>query len=93
MSRSYKKHPFQKVGGTSKRAKQWANRTIRRTNKVPSGKAYRKFFNSWDIADWITRWTWQDCLREWEKHPDRFPDHITSVRKLKGYYRKNYLGK
>jgi hypothetical protein len=36
--------------------KRIANRIVRRTLDVPSGKAYRKVFESWDISDWKFRW-------------------------------------
>ena len=54
MSRSYKHHPFctdRKDG-----AKWWknqANRKVRHSLDVPNGKAYRKFYESWEIRDWV----------------------------------------
>ena len=53
MSRSYKKHLYEKQQNT-KGLKKCANRRVRRAKNVPSGKAYKKLFQSWDICDW--RW-------------------------------------
>jgi hypothetical protein len=50
MSRSYKH-----VGGWKDRnpwAKRQANRRVRRTSSIASGKAYRKVFNPWNISDY-----------------------------------------
>lgn len=55
MSRSYRKNwiltdnygsPYKKF------AKRQANKKIRKSKNVPNGKAYRKFFESWDICDY-----------------------------------------
>jgi len=54
MSRSYRK-PYIVCGNGTKYkqyAKKEANRLIRRTRNVPDGKAYRKFFDSWNIDDY-----------------------------------------
>ena len=54
MSRSYKK-----VGGwtdhkspRSKIAKRFANKKVRKTKEISSGRAYKKICNSWDICDY-----------------------------------------
>ncbi len=54
MSRSYRKPIItQSYGGKHRGyAKNQANRLIRRTKDVPNGKAYRRFYNPWDICDW-----------------------------------------
>lgn len=55
MARSYRK-PFVTQGYGSqgrKWSKNQANRRVRRSQDVPSGKAYRKFYDSWNIVDWI----------------------------------------
>lgn len=54
MSRSYRK-PWVVCGnGTrhKKYAKKEANRLIRRTKNIPDGKAYRKFYETWNIDDY-----------------------------------------
>ncbi len=74
MSRSYKKHPISKDNGHSKKEmRTLANRTVRRRlNRqedytIANGKAYRKEFDSWCIADYVTRWTKQEAIDEYEK--------------------------
>jgi len=54
MSRSYRK-PWITCGYGSKYkqyAKNQANRLIRRTKDVPDGKAYRRFYNPYNICDY-----------------------------------------
>ena len=59
MSRSYKKNPFYK--DKSRGMKTVANRKIRRQrNNIPNGKAYQKFFCSYDISDFCFRKTFAE---------------------------------
>lgn len=55
MSRSYRK-PIVTDGYKGSRSKQWnkryANRVICLAQDVPDGKAYKKFFESWNICDY-----------------------------------------
>lgn len=54
MSRSYRK-PISTDGyGTKHRrlSKTAANRRVRKASDLPNGKAYRKWYNPWDICDW-----------------------------------------
>jgi len=54
MSRSYKK-PYVKDGYGSKRKrfrKNYANRVVRNSKNVPDGKAFKKFFCSYNICDY-----------------------------------------
>ena len=55
MSRSYRK-PWVTDGykGSSRRqwAKRYANKKVRHAEDVPNGKAYRKFYESWNICDY-----------------------------------------
>lgn len=54
MSRSYKKTPIVKDNkGGRKAAKKEANRKVRQSKDVPNGKQYRKFYNPWDIYDYV----------------------------------------
>ena len=32
------------------------------------GMSYKRFYNSWDIHDWISRWTKAEAIHKWE-HP------------------------
>ena len=51
MSRSFKKHFILK--DTSQYGKHQANKKVRRAKDVPSGKAYKKVFNPYDVTEWI----------------------------------------
>lgn len=64
MSRSYKKTPIGKdnVGGR-KFAKKQANRKVRKSNGVPSGKQYRKFYETWDIYDYVSHCTLKEFMQ------------------------------
>ena len=83
MSRSRKKTPIVKDNGKGKKtAKSLANRKVRRKlkdldYKIADGKAYRKESESWDIADYVSRWTREDAVKEYEEgrfiDKDRFP--------------------
>jgi hypothetical protein len=50
MARSYKHSPVAKLEN-DKFFKKWANRVVRRRKEVPSGKAYKKLFDSYNICD------------------------------------------
>lgn len=75
MSRSYKKHPVSKDGNkSSKKAKQIANKRIRRNykNELPiKGKGFRKFYNSWEINDYIAYWSKEEAIKDWNDEVGR----------------------
>lgn len=80
MSRSHRHHPIRKDRSGSKGLqfeKRLANKRIRRSVEVPQGKVYRKFYQTWEIHDQISR-----CPKE--EWPDRFPPEDW----YKFYYRK-----
>jgi len=54
MSRSYRKPWCVDGYGTKgkKISKRFANKTVRNADDVPNGKAYRKYFESWNISDY-----------------------------------------
>lgn len=59
MSRSYRKPIITDGYGTKRRraAKTYANRRLRKMMDIPSGKAYRKFTDPWNICDFkIPSW-------------------------------------
>lgn len=59
MARSYRKNLVKTSGyGSSYRrwAKRYANKKIRNSKDVPDGKAFRKFYQSYDIKDWVFRY-------------------------------------
>jgi hypothetical protein len=67
MSRS-RRAPWTVDGyGTNRKryAKNQANRAVRRSEDVPNGKAYRKFYNPWDISDY--RWMEKQGSKWYEK--------------------------
>ena len=64
MSRSYKKHPRVK-DSANKFMKKYANKKVRRAKDIPSGKAYRKVFESWAISDWNWIWTKREAEKDW----------------------------
>lgn len=84
MSRSYKKTPVVK---DNRRSKKWkkalANRTVRRKLNDPEygmadGRAYKKEYESWNIADYVIRWTKEEAIAEYNAannfiDKDRFP--------------------
>lgn len=73
MSRSYRKHPIVKDGGRSKKEdRTLANRIVRRKlnnldYEIADGKAYKKEFESWNIADYISMWTKEEAIKEYER--------------------------
>lgn len=68
MSRSYKKHPFSTDGHahSTKESKRCANSKVRNIKGIYKGKSYKKLFCSYDIHDWILRWTWDEAKKDWE---------------------------
>ena len=50
MSRSFKHVPG--FCDRSKDGKKFANRKIRNTEDVPNGRAFRKFYDPYNICDW-----------------------------------------
>ena len=82
MGKSKKKIPIVKDNGKSKkRDKAIANRIVRSRLKDPdfviaNGNAYKKEFESYNIADYVAYWTKEDAIRyyntnEWVK--DKYP--------------------
>ena len=60
MSRSYKHFPFVKCEKSCKKGKKWANNKVRNIiEEIPNGKAYKKYFCSWDICDYYCTCTWE----------------------------------
>ena len=55
MSRSYKRFPVCKDGGPkwNKFAKRVANKKVRNTRGIPSGRSYKKVYETWNIHDWV----------------------------------------
>lgn len=87
MSRSYKKSPVytDSSPGTTKEKKKFANKRVRNTEDVPNGGAYKKVHESWDIHDYINRWTWEEAKKFWESGEN--PYLTKSYPTLKDFYR------
>lgn len=66
MSRSFKKHPFitDNKSGTTKKQKRFSNKRIRNQEDLPNGGAFKKVSETYNIHDFIRRWTWQEA-KEW----------------------------
>ena len=76
MSRSFKKTPIYKDGGYQSDGKRIANRKVRRapndTFSTVKRKLYKKIYETWDINDYVIRWTRRDAekigrRKEWER--------------------------
>lgn len=52
MSRSFKKHPGWTDNSDAKTDKRLANKRVRKHLDIPSGNAYKKLYETWDIHDW-----------------------------------------
>ncbi len=91
MSRSYKRVPCCK--DHNKGAKQYANRYVRRKYlEVPSGKAYKKLFSSWDICDYKFLYSFCDYKNNFEMyshiHHKKYSDRELYKRWYKYYKMK-----
>ncbi|MDE5570181.1 MAG: hypothetical protein K2J47_01355 [Ruminococcus sp.] len=95
MSRSYK---FRKTGkivffkeSNSKFGKKSASSAVRRAEDVPNGKAYKKFFCSYDICDY--RWSEPkynayEFRLKWESRDDNLFTCFSYCHNWKKAYRK-----
>jgi len=65
MSRSYRKpYVVDGYGGKHKPyAKRQANKRIRRSEGVPDGKQYRKFYETWNIRDYKSYYVQKPYVR------------------------------
>ena len=67
MSHSYKKNPIVKDNGKGKKdSKRIANHKVRRNKYIPlTGGNYKKMYESWDIADYVCRYTLEEAIADW----------------------------
>lgn len=94
MSRSFKHTPIIKCAG-DRSNKKLANRVVRRAEGLYQGKTYRKLFQSWNIYDYISRYTKDEALKDMSKL-DKYCTYYSSctdekecINKWeKAYYRK-----
>ena len=54
---------------STKISKRFANKKVRNAKDLPTKQrnAYKKCYNSYDIHDYIVRWTLQDAIDEWDE--------------------------
>lgn len=86
MSRSYRHHYIFKTAG-DKSFKKIFNRRLRRSSKcenIPDGNAYRKYNNSWEIADYVYRYNDYEEYREANKE---FETEEQSRKKWKKWFK------
>ena len=97
MSRSYKKHPYYTDGkeGSTAITKRFANKTVRRyKHKLANGKAYKRLFCSWDIHDYIIRWSWLEAKEEYERDlVDLWKKKYPTLKEFYRYWSKKYKRK
>lgn len=89
MSRSYKKQPYNCDGNSARSGKKFANKKVRQLDieaLPPKGNAYKKVYEQYDIRDWIYRWTWEEALAWYRKHPEQYSKYPTE----KDFYRYWY---
>lgn len=90
MSRSFKRTPIMKMCPVHGRiGKQFANRRVRRHKKeIPSGCAYKRLYEQYDIHDWISYCPLNDylCPRYWYLLYGRDETIQTTIKKWKKDY-------
>ena len=81
MSRSYKKTPITKGCGYGRFGKKYANRILRRNNEIFKRSLYKRNFNSWDINDYVSRWTKEEAIEHYNKNKDEpwFSERYSSL--------------
>lgn len=84
MSRSYKKHTRLKQQA-SKNMKKYANKKVRKTKNIPSGGAYKKVFEQYDICDWNGYWSKEKAIIDY--YNTRF-DEFETLEKYLIYWEK-----
>lgn len=62
MSRSYKKNAYATDGSPKnvRDHKRLANKKVRNSDIPLRGKGYRKVYNSWNIHDYVSYYSWKD---------------------------------
>ncbi len=95
MSRSYKKHPWYTDGRNGQvKSKRLANKTIRNyKNKIIKGNFYKRLFCSWNIHDYISRWSWEEAKEEYENDPSTWMEKYPTLTDFYKYWSKYYKRK
>ena len=93
MSRSYKKNPF--YTDRPRGAKYWkrqANRRVRHYRGTLANRRYRRLYNSWEIHDWVSRWSKAEAIHRWE-HPQHAYSEFNTRQEMEQYWAKYYRRK
>lgn len=101
MSRSYKKYPYYTDGspGTTKEMKRFANKKVRQYKKDinKKGNSYKKIFETYDIHDWISRWSWEEAKAEYENNDGigrySWKDDYLTLKDFRNFWSKYYKRK
>lgn len=84
LARSVKKNPICTDGRNGQKIpKRFSNKVIRHCEDIPNGKAYKKYYCSWNIHDYISRYTWQEAKESYERNNSWHKIYPT----LKEFYR------
>ena len=71
MSRSYKKFPW--CGDTKTVGKKLANKAVRngkyKNYDIPDGGWYKKVYNQYNVCDYGSFETWEECLERYRNPP------------------------
>lgn len=66
MSRSVRRTPIRKDHDSGKWGKRQANKKVRQEKDfAKNGKSYKKVYNTWDVHDFVSRYTQEDAIRDW----------------------------
>lgn len=99
MSRSYKKNPYSKDGSfrRGKSGKFWANKKVRNSKDSLQHGDFKKLFCSWQINDYISRYTEDELKQEWDSAENKqgytLRDQFDTFEDALKWWRKYYKNK
>lgn len=95
MSRSYKKHPWYTDGKNGQvKSKRFANKAVRNyKGKISNGSFYKRIFCSYEIHDYISRWSWNEAKQDYEKNAWGIYDNFLTLKDFYRYWIKHYRSK
>ncbi len=94
MSKSRKKSPVYTDGkaGTTKKAKRFANKTVRNSDDIPSkGSGYKKSYCQYDIHDFKSRYTLREAILDWQTKPYIRKRYTSFKEYLHGWYKSHRM--
>ena len=93
LARSVKKNPIRTDGRNGQKIpKRFSNKTIRREEDIPNGKAYKKYYCSWNIHDYISRLDWETAKKDYE-HNERWQKMYPTLKDFHRFWRRFYKNK